>query len=78
MNDIKIEFPVTFADPSSIDMSVNVTVISGAFAGTPAIVTAFDIQSTYAVLTLQGWDLGEWEDLGSGHEVMVSYIAVQR
>ena len=77
-NDIKVDFPVTFTNVSNIELSVSGVVTSGSGAGYPFRITGIQIETTYAILTLQGWNGASWVDLGSGDEVDISYVAVEK
>jgi len=77
-NQIKVDFPVTFTNASNVELSVSGIVVTGTCAGSPLRITAVNITTTYAILTLQGWNGSSWTNLGAGDEVEISYVAIEK
>jgi hypothetical protein len=77
-DDIKVDFPVTFTNPANVELSVSGFVVTGTCANSPLRITGVVIESTYAILTLQGWNGAMWINLSNGDEVEISYVAIER
>lgn len=77
-NQIKVDFPVTFTNASSVELSASGIGVTGSCAGGPLRITAVNVTTTYAILTLQGWNGSAWTNLDAGDEVEISYLAIEK